>query len=169
MASVDDVFNAINAADTKLDLIHSDLGTTNQTLTTIASTTSDGFQAVEGRLDQLIAGQKTTNDLLAHLVGQTDTVICILEHISKNTCTLVNEADAQRRLQERIAEGVEATAFLLKTVYPAAELERHRLGEIERKALECCEKKPTPPPCSYEPCPKPDPLPPPPPPPPVPK
>jgi len=161
MASVDDVFNAINAADTKLDIVHSDLVTANQTLTTIASTTKNGFQGVDGRLDGLIAGQKTTNALLTHLIQQTDAVLCILEHISKNTCTLVNEADAQRRLQERIAEGVAATAFLLKSAYPAAELERQRLAEIECKALECCKKEPPSPPCAYEPCPKPEPIPPP--------
>src|ERR1700730_8528006 len=98
MASAQDVLNAINAANGKLDTVHGDLAGVNTHL----DGTNSRLDDVKGQLDlltqsvqdvntaltwgfgQLITIGNYTNQALAQNAAQNDTIICILEHISKN-------------------------------------------------------------------------------------
>ena len=82
----------------------------------------------------LIEVQVAGNDLLAALNRKIDTTICVLEHISRNTCETLNKLD-------ELAECKETEAC-----------------DPCRPAEVCCAKPPAPlpeksePPCKYEPC-----------------
>jgi hypothetical protein len=91
----------------------------------------------------LIEVQVTGNELLAGLNRKIDTTICILEHISKNTCETLNK------------------------LHELAECKETGVCEPRRPAEVCCAKPPAPPPdkpegpckpekpegpCKYEPC-----------------
>lgn len=51
-------------------------------------------------LKTLIEVEVTGNELLASVCRKLDTAICVLEHISRNTCETVNEIDALARCKE---------------------------------------------------------------------
>jgi hypothetical protein len=95
MPSADDLFNQLVAANTRLEDIKGDLvdvkGAVNQvqTAVTLVNTTLiNGFS-------QLVTLGQYTNQALYQNDLQNDTMICLLEHISKNTCALLNEAAIQ--------------------------------------------------------------------------
>ena len=82
----------------------------------------------------LIEVQVHGNELLAALNRKIDTTICVLEHISRNTCETLNK------------------------VHELAECKEREACEPCRPAEVCCAKPPEPPPekpeppCRYEPC-----------------
>ena len=140
MPSVDDVYNQLVTANTNLQTLHNDVQTVNSTLLT-------GF-------GDLVTIGNYTNQALAHISQQDDTIICILEKISNNTCAILNEAHAQTELQTTIAAGVSSLVDMYETVNPGAALERERLAKLQAEIEACCPPPQEPPPCSYTPCPE---------------
>jgi hypothetical protein len=62
---------------------------------------------VSDLLKTLIEVELRQHELLARLSGKLDTAICVLEHISKNTCETLNEAHEQTALQRSRSVGAE--------------------------------------------------------------
>jgi hypothetical protein len=99
-----------------------------------------GEHDISDLLRTLIEVQVNNNELLAALSRKIDTAICVLEHISRNTCETLNE------------------------IHALARCERKREDECKPSAAppECCDKPSTPclppprerpePLCRYEPC-----------------
>jgi hypothetical protein len=172
MASAQDVLNAINAANGKLDTVHGDLVGVNTHL----DGTNSRLDDVKGQLDllnksvqdvntaltwgfgQLITIGNYTNQALAQNAAQNDTIICILEHISKNTCALLNEAHTQTGLQTTIRTNTTVLADLYAATHAEAALTRQREEALRKQIEECCPPGVPPPPCGYEACPAPRPL-----------
>ena len=172
MASAQDVLNAINAANGKLDTVHGDL----VGVTTRLDGTNSRLDDVKGKLDtlnksvqdvnttlswgfgQLITIGNYTNQALAQNAAQNDTMICILEHISKNTCALLNEAHTQTGLQTTMRNNTTLLADLYAATHAEAALTRQREEALRKQIEECCPPEVPPPPCDYGPCPAPKPL-----------
>ena len=172
MASAQDVLDAINAANGKLDTVHGDLGGVNNRLDGANSRLDD----IKGKLDavvksvqdvntslnwgfgQLITIGNYTNQALAQNAAQNDTMICILEHISKNTCLLLNEAHEQTGLQKTIRNSTSLLADLYAATLAEAALTRQREEALRKQIEECCPPEVPPPPCDYAACPAPGPL-----------
>jgi hypothetical protein len=165
MPSITDVFNELVAANARLDQIHTDLGNeiaaTNTVKTgvdQVDATLQAGFTNVAQGMQVLANLQHETNQVLLQLTKQDEAIICILEHISQNTCELVSQSALQTRLQTRIRDDADAVRDIVETTNPAGALERARRlalqGEIER----CCPPEPAPAACTYEPCPHPEPI-----------
>lgn len=159
MASINDVFNALNDIKGKLDQLHADelnegakIDATNGKLDAVQQTITDVGTAINGRLDKVINEEQLANALLLHLTTQGQTIICALEHISANTCTLVNLADAQLRVARLTQASARTTAEILLTSHPEAALELRRRDELAQKIDECCPPEPEPAPCDYKPC-----------------
>jgi hypothetical protein len=99
------------------------------------------------------------NQALAQNAKQNDTIICNLEHISKNTCDLVNEAHAQTKLQKVIKHNTTMLADLYAATHADAALARERLEklreELEECRAKCCPPPQPKPPCDFQPCPLP--------------
>jgi hypothetical protein len=101
------------------------------------------------------ARQDITNQLLWLHAQQHETMICLLEKISRNTCALLNEAARQTPLQQEMAEATRSLDHMFATVHPEGALE-YRREEEQRKAVErCCPPESPKPPCTYEECPAP--------------
>ena len=116
MASAQDVLNAVNGANGRLDEVNNRLGGVHTRL----DGTNARLDDVKAKLDQvtksiqdvnttlnwgfaqLITIGNYTNQALAQNAAQNDTMICILEHISRNTCELLNESHTQTGLQTTI-------------------------------------------------------------------
>jgi hypothetical protein len=99
--------------------------------------------------------QASQTAVLGRVSGQLDTALCALEHISRNTCEILNEAHAQTGLQIAEKAIAEALLALHKSAHPEAALACDKLEQMRRQMLECCPPKPLPPPyCVYEPCPR---------------
>src|SRR3981189_1099533 len=158
MPSADDLFNQLVAANTRLEAIKGNLldvkGATEAVkvaVNQVNSTLTTGF-------GQLVTQGDYTNQALSQNAKQNDTIICILEHISKNTCELLNQSVIQTRLQTSMDKGVTALADMYATVHPDAALERERLEALKRQIEKCCPPPRHEPPCHYAPCPAPKPL-----------
>lgn len=103
-------------------------------------------------LKTLVELQASHNNVLNKLTRQIDTVICALEHISKQTCATLNEENTQTDLQAVIKTVSEALLELYKTVHPDAALAYEKLEKVRKELLECCPPEEPKPLCTYEPC-----------------
>lgn len=144
-----EVNNHVADMDTELTTLDGHVQQTNTQLGTIEGT----LTSIDSDVQQMSQSMTT---LLDHLITQNDTIICILEHISRNTCELVNAA----ALEMRALQSVELTARELddmtKTVHPDAALALAREEAARLELAKCCPPKHIEPPCRYEPCSKPE-------------
>jgi hypothetical protein len=165
MPSINDVFNELVQANARLLQLHNDLidvkastdavkGSVDQ----VNASVNTGFTNVVQRLQAVIAQQTVTNQALVHLSQQSDTIICVLENISRNTCSLLNEAHTQTGLQASIQKSAAGLLELFKSVHPGAALELQRHEDLQKQILECCPPESPRPVCTYEPCEAPPPL-----------
>ena len=136
---------------TRLDTLHTDVQQVNTSVHQVNGTLVNGF-------GQLITQAAYTNQALHHNAQQNDTMICILEHISKNTCLLLNEAHVQTGLQTTIRNSTSLLADLYAATHAEAALTRQREEALRKQIEECCPPEVPPPPCDYAPCPAPKPL-----------
>jgi len=166
MASINDVFNQLQAVNTKLDLLHADgiaeIAATNQVKASVDNLDNDvtaGFAATTNLLNILATIDVEVVKLLFHLTQQADTMICALEHISKNTCGILTQTTIQTQLQERIADDVSTLRAIAEYAEPQAALDHERHIELEKKIERCCPPERPRPACDYKPCPSPRPMP----------
>ena len=169
MASAQDFYDRLQDADNKLDGVNNRLDTVHTDLLAIegkldilkaaidavAAAVQQVNQTLQWGFAQLITIGNYTNQALYHNDEQNDTIICILEHISKDVCELWNEAHTQTELQKIIKHNTTVLADLYAATHPAAALARERLQALRKEIEECCPPEPTPPVCVYQPCPKP--------------
>ncbi len=105
-----------------------------------------------GLLKTLIEIQASQNTVLTKLTQQMDTVICVLERISKQTCATVNEENTQTGLQTALKTTSETLLELYKTTHPDAALAYEKIEKVRKELLECCPPEKPKPFCTYEPC-----------------
>ena len=148
MASAKDFLDAINAANTRLDGVNSRLDEVKAKLDLLGQTLSWGF-------GQLITIGNYTNEALSQNAKQNDTIICILEQISKNTCELLNESHTQTGLQTTIKNNTTELAELFAASHAEAALARQKQEALRKQIEECCPPEVPEPPCKYQPCPAP--------------
>ena len=164
MASIDDVFHQLQAVNTNLSTLHADgiaeTNATNQVKSSVDTVDADvkaGFNATVHGLTTIALIDIEAVKLLFHLTQQTDTVICTLENISRNTCAMLTQMTIQTQLQQRMTDDLDAIRAMEEAEQPAAALERARLTALQAEIERCCPPEQTPPACTYQPCPKVDP------------
>lgn len=162
MPTINEVWEQAQQINANLVTVHNDLtgliagvDETNDWLEEVRQLVNDGFAAMSAGFVGVHARQDITNALLRYEIEQNDTIICALEHISKNTCELVNYAARQTSLQESIAADTAAQRHMFATVHADAALALARESELRQQIEMCCPTKPPPAPCAYEPCPAP--------------
>jgi len=165
MPSINDVYNQLVTANGTLNQVHTDLiaekNATDQVNTSIGQLDTDlknGFQSTDSDLVTIAKIETEAVRLLFHLTQQADTIICVLEKISKNTCELLNQATTQTALQTRIRDDAAVVREITESSHPGAALERDRLAALRAQIEKCCPPEPTLPACSYQPCPRPEPI-----------
>jgi len=151
MPSASDFFNQIKGINARLDDVNGKLDLLRAAVEHVDQTLQWGF-------GQLITLGLYTNEALHHNAEQNDTIICILEHISKNTCQLLNEAHVQTGLQTVMKNNTTTLAELYAATHAEAALARERTEALRKQIEECCPPTPPEPACCYEPCPAPGPL-----------
>jgi DNA repair exonuclease SbcCD ATPase subunit len=172
MPSAQDILDSINGADSRLDNVNSKLDTANGTLTDMDGKL-DAIRAAVLSVDadiqklqtlemwgftQLITLGTYADLALAQNAKQNDTIICILEHISQNTCALLTEAHTQTTLQTSISESIKALTDLYAATHAEAELAREREEKLRKQIEACCPPPAPDPACTYRPCQAPPPL-----------
>jgi septation ring formation regulator EzrA len=157
MASVSDVYDKIVEANDRLGTVHNDLDQANTQLTTIIDVLQLFLTTLEKGFADVTSAQAVTNSSLHHLNRQTDTVICSLEHVSRNTCGIWTEANWQTPLQREMQAAAQGLLEISESVHADAALERRRLAGIRTELEECCPPEEPRPICTYEPCPAPPP------------
>jgi hypothetical protein len=143
--------NAVNNVTTAVNNVTTAVNGVENTVTQINSTLNSGF----GQLVQL---GNYTNQALYQNDQQNVTIICILEHISKNTCALLNQSVIQTVLQTAMASDIDGLENMFATANPGAALEIERLAALKAQVEVCCPPKRAAPPCNYAPCPAPTPI-----------
>lgn len=156
MATLNDAYNQLVAANSQLTTIHGDLQSVNTSVEEVNTSVQATTTAVENGFAQLGTLVGYTNQLLAHEIQQNDTIICNLTKIAQQTCELVNYAALQTAAQQAMREDLEDLKQLYELANPAAAVEQHRLEALNRKIEQCCPPKPPKSPCVYEPCPVPE-------------
>jgi hypothetical protein len=145
MPSSDDFFQQLQTANARLLDLTAAVNQVNATLTT--------------GLGHLVTLGQYADLALSHNAKQNDTIICILEHISKNTCELLNQSVTQTKLQTEMQTDLDALEAMYETAHADAALERERLQALKKQIEECCPPPEPEAPCKYAPCPVPKPLP----------
>ena len=173
MPTINEVWEQAQQINANLGTLHNDLTTlnnrsnltnarlndlltltveTNDWLEDIRQTVNTGFLAMAAGISGIIARQDITNQLLHFQSQQQQTMICILEHISQNTCQLLDQASMQTDLQRTMAHDTKALHHMFATANPEAALEYRRHLEDRRRLEECCPPEPRQPACEYQPC-----------------
>jgi hypothetical protein len=137
MPSVNDVYNRILQVNTNLTSLINAVNNLTSALDTIGN---------------------YTNQALYQNDQQNVTIICALEQISKNTCSLLNESAVQTTLQTAMAADIDGLEKMFATANPGAALEAERLAALKAQVEQCCPPKKSAPPCDYKPCPSPAPI-----------
>ncbi len=165
MPSIDDVFNKLQDINSGITQLHGDLGqlkgsvdAVKASVNTVDGDTQKVQQILLWGFAQMITLEQYNNAALFQNDQQNDTMICILEHISKNTCALLNEAHQQTELQQFIKRSAHKLADLYATTHADAELARAREELLRDQIEKCCPPKPPAPVCGYSPCPAPEPF-----------
>lgn len=165
MATISDVFNELQKANSNLQQINTNvanlLTATNgvgNAVKQVDNTLNAGFVNMSQGIQGVIALQNFADQMLVHNSQQNDTIICLLEHISKWICELLSESHIQTGLQTVLKENVVKLEELYESVNPDAALELKRLEELHKQILECCPPPEQPPFCRYEGCNIPKPL-----------
>jgi hypothetical protein len=156
MTSITDVYNKLDELESKLDQLHADLSAEIAATNAVDATLQSGFTDVTQGIQVLANLEHKTNDILLHIVKQDDTIICELEHISKNTCEILNEEVVQTRLLTRIRDDSDAMRDIIETVNPAAAIDRERRLNLQAEIERCCPPESEPPACTYKPCAQPE-------------
>ena len=165
MPSITDVYNQLVTANSTLSQLHADVlaGTnaTNQVNASVGQLDNDvnkGFNVVETQLTAIAQIEVQAVGLLFHLTQQTDTMICVLDQISRNTCEILNQATIQTELQRRIRDDSDVMREIAEFAHPEAALQRERLAALRAEVERCCPVEVPPPACHFESCKRPDPV-----------
>jgi hypothetical protein len=164
MPTINEVWEQALQINANLVTVHDDLegltqqaNETNDWLQELRQLVADGFASIAAGVSAVHARQDRTNELMFLLVRQQHTIICALEKISSNTCTLVNESVRQTGVQESLDESASALNYMFATDNAEAALSYARHQEERKHLEECCPPPEPETPCSYEPCPAPEP------------
>lgn len=141
MPSIGDVFNEMKEVNQNLQQLHLDLGQ--------LSTSLDGVRTDLQGITQL---DLYADQALAHLSKQAETIICILEKVSEQTCGILNETHEQTGLEDATSRATSALGEMYRSSHPEAALEQDRLNRLRAELLACCPPDEPEPVCTYEPC-----------------
>lgn len=147
MASANDFFNELKAANVRLDTLITSTGEVRQAVDKVAA-----------KMDQSVALESTIRDALVHQIKQNETIICLLKQIADSTCRALNESHRQTGLQTVIRDNTTTLADLYSVEHAEAALVRERELALKKQIEACC---PPPAPetvCNPKPCPEPDPF-----------
>ncbi len=169
MPSAQDFLNAINNNTStiggKLDTVNTNLATIEGKLDTLNAS----VQAVDADVQkvqqlllwgfqQLITLGQYTNQALYQNDLQNDTMICLLQQISVDTCGIWNEVHTQTELQEAIKAAIRKLACLYAATHGDAAITLEREQALRLQIEACCPPKPPVPVCVESPCPAPRPF-----------
>jgi hypothetical protein len=159
MPSAQDILNAITAVGAKLDTVNTNLTTIENKLDTINASVNAVDADVQKLqqlglwgFGQLITLGQYTNQALFQNDRQNDTMICILQQISLNTCGIWNEAHTQTELEKAISAVTRKLACLYAVTHGDVALVLEREEELRRQIEACCPPKPPEPVCAESPC-----------------
>jgi DNA repair exonuclease SbcCD ATPase subunit len=138
-----------------LEQLQACCNTTNQRLGDVIETLNAGFTNMSQGFQALITLQTYANGALANNARQNMTIICALEKISDQTCSILNEAHTQTGLETSIEESSATLRELYKSTHPDAALVFERGERLREQIEECCPPEEPEPVCAYEPCPTP--------------
>jgi chromosome segregation ATPase len=158
MPSADDLFNQLKAANNRLEDIKDRLLDVKSSTDLVKASVDQVNSTLNSGFSQLVSLGQYANEALWHNARQNDAIICILEHISKNTCELLNQSVIQTRLQTEMQKDIDALENMYEHVHADAALERERLLELKKQIEVCCPPPRPESPCKYAPCPAPPPL-----------
>ena len=80
------------------------------------------LQAINSKLGHLVTLSQYADLALSQNAKQNDTIICILEHISKNTCELLNQSVVQTKLQTEMQKDIDALEASDSFIYSGSKL-----------------------------------------------
>lgn len=151
--TVTDVFNQLVLVNSKLAQVE----VNTSLVANLNMSINTGFAATVGRLDTLAAIDVEAVKLLLHQTRQMDTMICMLEQISRNTCSMLNELTIQTKLQTSMSKDVSVVRYIAEASNSDAALELARHQELTAKIEQCCPPARPEPACKYDPCQRPGP------------
>jgi hypothetical protein len=158
MPSIDDVYNQLLAVNTNLTNLTNAVNNATTAINGVHAAVTQVNGTLNTGFGELVTIGNYNNQALYQDDQQNTTMICELEHISKNTCALLNESVIQTALQTAIASDIDGLEQMFATVNPGAALELERLAKLKAQVEACCPPPKPVPPCNYAPCPAPAPI-----------
>lgn len=156
--TVADVYDQLRIVNDKLDQINvSSMGQANG-LSKLDGDLNREFKETVNALHAVAQIDTEVVKLLFHLTQQADTMMCALEHISKNTCEMLTQITIQTHIQTQLRQDAEALRNIEESAHPEAALLQQRLAVLRAEVERCCPPEKPQPACVYEPCPQPRPV-----------
>lgn len=146
--TITDVFNELVLVNGKLDQVE----VNTSIIVNVNASINKGFNDTVNALNILTQVNIEAVKLLYHQTQQADTMICILDQISQNTCEILNQVTLQTGLQTRLRDDMDALLYIAESAHPEAALERQRQAKLQAEIDRCCPPEEPVPACKYEPC-----------------
>ena len=156
--TVGDVFDQLVFVNSKLDQIQTNTLPIVASINHLDGHLVNGFNATAVALTTIAQINTEATKLLFHLAQQTDAMICILEHISKNTCGILTQVTLQTGINTSISDDTAVLREIAESSHPDAVLNRQRLEKLRTQVEQCCPPQQPVPACTYGPCPAPSPI-----------
>jgi hypothetical protein len=159
MPSAQDVLDAVEqtkaAVNNNTTVIGQKLDTLVAAVNAVDADVKLAQQVLVWGFEQLITLGQYTNQALSQNDKQNDTMICILDQISMNTCGIWNEAHIQTGLEKGIEAAAQKLAKLYAATHGDAAVTLAREEELLRLMEKCCPPEEPKPVCEETPCPAP--------------
>ena len=162
MASIDDCFNQLVAANGELSQIDQGIQTVNTSIQAVDADVQATTAAVQSRIQPALHDRELHQPVAAVPDSADDTMVCYLEKITRQTCALLNDAALQTTAQQAMRADLDDLKQLYELANPAAAVEQGRLEDLKAQVEKCCPPSVPTPPCKFEPCKRPGDVPPPP-------
>ena len=120
MPSVDDVYNQLLSANSKLDQIKSELVNVKASEDAVKGSVDALNATLQAGLTQLVSQGAYTNEALYQNSLQNHTIICLLKQISRHTCGIWNETHIETGLQTTIRDDTHMLGRLYASTHAEA-------------------------------------------------
>jgi hypothetical protein len=152
--TLNDIDNKTVGLQTTATAIKNDSDDIKTKLDGIKTSLDTGVATLAGGLFAINENEKLADVLLKDLVGENQTIICLLKTSNDLLCRILHELQKDTAIQTTMRDGLVALEQVLELVHARETVEVERLGLVKARLEKCCPPRVPDPEKCFDPCPE---------------
>ena len=152
LTTLSDIDNKTSGLQTTANDIKADSDDIKTKLDGIRTSLDAGIVAVAGGLFAILESEKLADVLLKDLVGENQTIICLLKTSNDLLCRILHELQKDTAIQTTMRGTLVELEQILELVHARETLEVDRLGLVKAELEKCCPPPLVEPEKCFDPC-----------------